>query len=92
MQNEKMREEFEAWRLSVFCGGENRLNKCANAPDVYYYTEVQSAWVDWQASRESLVIDFTQLNVQHASYNDVDCYAISDVGVILRNAGLKVKP
>lgn len=89
MANDKMREEFEIWHgkeLAMLVLSANakaaiglELNK-----DALFYV--------WKASRESLVIDFSPLNVQHASYNNVDCYAISDVGVILRNAGLKVKP
>ena len=43
------RAAFEAWRLANFCGGEERLKKCSNAPDVYYYTPEQEAWRVWQA-------------------------------------------
>lgn len=54
---DKMREQFEEWRLAKFCGGEERLKKCSNAPDVYYYTSEQEAWKAWQASRAALVIE-----------------------------------
>ena len=43
------RSAFEAWRLATFCGGDERLKKCSNAPDVYYYTAEQEAWKVWQA-------------------------------------------
>lgn len=43
------RDEFEAWRADNFCGGIERLKKCSNAPDVYYYTAEQEAWRAWQA-------------------------------------------
>jgi hypothetical protein len=43
------RAAFEAWRLEKFCGGVERLKKCSNAPDVYYYTAEQEAWTVWQA-------------------------------------------
>lgn len=51
MSNDKMREEFEAWRLREFCGGAERLKRCSNAPETYYYTAEQEAWKAWQASR-----------------------------------------
>ncbi|WP_425915994.1 hypothetical protein [Pseudomonas sp. GWSMS-1] len=43
------RVAFEAWRLEKFCGGVERLKKCSNAPDVYYYTAEQEAWMAWSA-------------------------------------------
>lgn len=46
---EQEREAFEAWRLEKFCGGTERLRKCSNAPDVYYFTAEQEAWKVWQA-------------------------------------------
>lgn len=54
---DKMREEFEAWRLRKFCGGAERLKKCSNAPEIYYYTAEQEAWETWQASRAALVVE-----------------------------------
>lgn len=44
------REAFEAWRLEKFCGGTERLKKCSNAPDVYYYAAEQEAWKTWRAA------------------------------------------
>lgn len=49
------RAAFEAWRLEKFCGGAERLKKCSNAPDVYYYSAEQEAWKVWQA-RASLPV------------------------------------
>lgn len=49
-------------------------------------------WDEADAAIAAIEIDFSELNVQHASYNNVDCYAVSDVGVILKRSGLKVKP
>lgn len=57
MNIDKMREEFEVWYLRKFCGGQARLFRCVNADQIYYFTEVQSKWDAWQASRESLVIE-----------------------------------
>ncbi len=81
MNVEKMREAYSE-DFEIFCAREGYAGDIFKA----------NLWKVWQASRESMVIDFSQLNVQHASYNNVDCYAISDVGVILRESGLKVKP
>jgi hypothetical protein len=54
---DKMRAEFEAWRLAKFCGGVERLKKCSNAHDVYYYTAEQEAWTAWKESRAALVVE-----------------------------------
>ncbi|TRO24874.1 hypothetical protein EQ826_15560 [Ectopseudomonas mendocina] len=49
------RAAFEAWRLEKFCAGVERLKKCSNAPDVYYYSAEQEAWKVWKA-RASLPV------------------------------------
>lgn len=55
------REAFEAWRLEKFCGGAERLKKCSNAPEVYYYAAEQEAWKTWrQAWRASLAAPIAQ--------------------------------
>lgn len=45
----------------------------------------------WDAAMGSKVVDFSLLNVQHSSYNNVDCYAIRDVVAILTKMGFEVK-
>lgn len=45
----------------------------------------------WDAAMGSKVVDFSSLNVQHSSYNNVDCYAIRDVVAILTEMGFEVK-
>ena len=57
MNNEKSREQFEAWQLEKYCGGADRLKKCSNADDVYYYQEVQLKWTAWQASRAAIEVE-----------------------------------
>ena len=54
---EPRRKTFEAWRLAKFCGGEERLKKCSNAPDVYYYTAEQESWKAWNAALNSIVVE-----------------------------------
>ncbi|WP_069942505.1 hypothetical protein [Pseudomonas putida] len=54
--NEMMREQFEAWHLDRYCGGAERLKRCVNADDVYYYSDTQTRWVSWMASREAMVV------------------------------------
>lgn len=78
-------DEFKEWARS------KGLSLPVN-DDIRFNEWTQLAWDAWQASRESLVIDFSDCNVQHAGYNHVDCYAISDVSVILRRYGMKAKP
>lgn len=49
------REAFEAWRLEKFCGGAERLKKCSNAPEVYYYAAEQEAWKTWRQAWRALL-------------------------------------
>ena len=88
--SESMREEFEEWRIDKFCGGDDRLKKCSNAPDVYYYTAEQEAWITWQASRAALcvglpvVADYIDLHRQGMNakvYNEALTKAIHAAGV-----------
>lgn len=51
------REQFEAWYLEKHCGGIDRVKTCSNAPDTYYYTDTQTKWVAWQASREAVAVE-----------------------------------
>lgn len=51
--SEQMREEFEAWYLEKYCGGSERLKRCHNDNDTYYYSGVQAMWTPWEASRAS---------------------------------------
>lgn len=96
MSNDKIREEFEAWAKPHLIYGDdsedvedfNLRMECA----YYISTETQAAWEAWQASRAAVVVDFSPCDVQHASYNDVDCYAIQDVKTILSRHCLRVKP
>jgi hypothetical protein len=60
MSTEKMWEEFEAWYLGKFCGGQARLFRCVNADQVYYFTEVQSKWDAWQASRAAIEVELPE--------------------------------
>lgn len=69
---DKARAEFEAWRLANFCGGVERLKKCSNAPDVYYYTAEQEAWTAWQASRASVVVELPEPREGRRTYLDDD--------------------
>jgi hypothetical protein len=105
MSVEKMREEFEAWYLNKFCGGQARLFRCVNADKIYYFTEVQSKWDAWQASRESLVIELPAKNPIGSGTGDsgdgrpsFEQHCAAECNFILRDcreaveaAGLKVK-
>ena len=55
------REQFEGWYLEKHCGGIDRVKTCSNARDTYYYTDTQTKWVAWQASREAVVVELPAL-------------------------------
>lgn len=82
--SDKMREEFEVWYLGKFCGGTERLKRCHNMQDIYYFTGVQSIWIAWLASREALVIDLPTATSERN--NEV----IKAVGRHIAGQGLKV--
>ncbi|MCE0999994.1 hypothetical protein [Pseudomonas sp. NMI1173_11] len=81
------REQFEAWYLETHCGGPDRVKTCSNDHNTYYYTDTQTKWVAWQASRESVVIDLPDPNEVHDS-GDYCAEAIDAIEA----QGLKVKP
>ena len=94
------REEFTAWYLEATIDllgkgieSQARLNlEWLRDNGSFADPSLRLALMAWEASRETLQIDFSPCNVQHSSYNNIDCYAISDVAVILKRAGLEMKP
>lgn len=88
-----MREGFEAWIVSLDVGYDIRFMDFIGGlgDGEFFNAEVQGLWTCWQASRATLVLDFTPCNVQHASYNQVDCYSINDVKVIAGQHGVGVR-
>lgn len=73
------REQFEAWYLEKHCGGIDRVKTCSNAPDTYYYTDTQTKWVAWQASREAVVVELPN-PADYEVYNDhIDFLHVDDV-------------
>jgi hypothetical protein len=74
---EARRKAFEAWRLAKFCGGDERLKKCSNAPDVYYHAAEQEAWKVWSAALDSVVVELPPT----VDANDVaDAFSIDEEG------------
>lgn len=104
MANDKMREEFEAWYLDKYCGGQERLRRCSNDESTYYYCGVQAMWTPWQASRESMVIELPERswpvghNYPLANYDttvaaeQANDEAIEECRAAIIAAGPKVKP
>lgn len=88
---DKVREQFEAWRLAKFCGGEERLKKCSNAPDVYYYTSEQEAWKAWQASRAALVVELPNCFETYGYSAEVARVATDCCADAIEEAGIRTK-
>lgn len=63
------REQFEAWYLEKHCGGIDRVKTCSNAPDTYYYTDTQTKWVAWQASREAVAVELPDRDIEQCAYS-----------------------
>lgn len=96
MDIEKMREEFEAWQAKETPGAD--LQHCGAligsgpARESYRNMYVAERWIGWQASRESLVIDLSDLS-QCFSPHDCGDWAmwLDDVRILAQAAGLKVR-
>lgn len=86
---DKMHEEFEAWHRSVVEG--EPPHEKYNSGD-YRNQHVQRYWLGWQTSRETLVIDLSDLS-NCFSPNDCGDWAmwLDDVRILVQRAGLKVK-
>ena len=89
--SESMREDFEVWRIDKFCGGGDRLKKCSNAPDVYYYTAEQEAWITWQASRAALCVELPHFEQYDDDMVSGAATAINDCQDAIHAAGVKTK-
>lgn len=80
------REQFEEW-LIKYCGeidyyfAEMATERHANGD--YKITWVDSAWIGWQASRESITVDLSKMHLLLCDQHDV----VSE----LNKHGLKVK-
>ena len=59
--------------------------------DGYRLPQMASHYRLYCETLDSVEIDLKMLNVQHASYNNVDCYAIADIHKQIKAAGVKVK-
>lgn len=54
-------------------------------------TEIGSMMRAWNAALDSVVLDLTPANIQHSSYHNINCYAISDIQVLAQRAGIRVE-
>jgi len=76
MSNDKMREEFEAWALSI--GRE--IERYDTGPCEYACMDTDCDWFCWKASREALVIEIPESDFAESWIDAIEA------------AGLKVNP
>ena len=82
--SDNMREEFEAW--AVTCAWMGLSDECLEFIDGGYVNcEVQAAWLAWQASRETLVIELPDEDGMQGHL------WAPDVVAAMEAAGVKVK-
>jgi hypothetical protein len=94
MSMEKIRSEFEAWECDADQGPQTDpvwLMYDAKT-NTYPLDKIQARWEVWQASREALVIDLSDLS---RCFSPSDCgdwaMWLDDVRIMVQAAGLKVK-
>lgn len=70
---DKMRDDFEAWALTHFINSEtmNPLERDDGDQGEYRFSRVNMAWIAWQASRESLVIELPQIVGYEAGFDSI---------------------
>lgn len=91
MQNEKMREEFEAWMR-------DKAKIVVGSTDPYPAGLERDYWKVWKASRESLVIELPSEDdtrcdtVAEIAKQEAYNLALGECASAIEAAGLKVKP
>jgi hypothetical protein len=81
--SEKMRAEFEKWAK------ENLRCDLSHNGEYYNHTNAYHAWKGWQASRQALVVELSDL--PDASYSRNGVVYLSDVEGALGKAGASYK-
>jgi hypothetical protein len=98
MNTNKMREQFEAYALDTFGDYHNKAEDCLiRSHDTYVYGLVHTAWLAWQASRETLIVELPK---SHESYGpqghhagDADsAYYADEIVAVIEAHGIKVAP
>jgi hypothetical protein len=93
MTEDKMREEFEAWAVSI-CRDVTRYDDGACE---YACMDTESDWLCWQASREALVIELpplpkAQRSDEEATFSAGGCDMLRKCAKAIEAAGIKVQP
>jgi hypothetical protein len=95
MSIEKMRQEFEAWAVAsawLGLGEESQLHQNAEGSG-YNEIEVHTAWLAWQASRETLLIELPKPESEEGeSWDGCWKYGVKQCREAIESAGVKVKP
>lgn len=88
--SDRLREEFEVWAKTNYSYFINPISR--SAAGEYETSPVRRDWNVWKASRESSVIDLSDLS-NCFSPNDCGDWAmwLDDVRILVQRAGLKVK-
>lgn len=79
-----MREEFEAWAVTHFCGPDFTKNSNGD----YLKEWMRTSWAGWKASRAALEVELPSLSEGNRAYNQ----GIYDTKCRIEAAGVQVKP
>ena len=88
MSNEKVREEFEAWCISVGWS----VQRCNMDENTYTWGMVSGAWKAWQASRATLCVELpSKINDQSDKWSNGYDFGIDDAQDALEAAEVRCK-
>lgn len=93
MDTNKMRAEFEAaWRARYPAHGDIALKRSGLDPEDYCNTRVKDAWWAWQASREAVMVELPDRDVEQCAYSLGFNSCLKQSRAAIEAQGLKVAP
>lgn len=94
MDTNKMREQFEVWAAKnyVVPPGIGHLFVRAEIGDGYRLSNINHAWRGWQASREAVVVELPDRDVEQCAYSLGFNSCLKQSRAAIEAQGLKVAP
>lgn len=92
MDKELMRQGFEAYAAGHYLLCEKPADRDEHQLDEYIDSDMQIAWEAWQASREAVVVELPDRDVEQCAYSLGFNSCLKQSRAAIEAQGLKVKP